>query len=497
MRHFQITLFITAFILYAGIMGCDSTTTTKKETITEMPITTSNKEAEASFKEGLVYFDQGDGLKAKALFAKAIEQDQNMAIAHLYYSFTATTPKEYNEELAKAKANLSSASDWEKDYYDFALSYNNEDRDKRIAVLEKIAKAYPDAARAHLNLGQGYEENNEFAKAREHYQKAIDLNSKWVRGYYSQAYSYLFSIPKDFKKAEENAIKAGAIAPGSAGIQILLGDCYRAQDSMQKAQVAYDNAVKIAPDLPEAYYKRGHTYSFTGKMNEARADYAMAGKLDQSMSGAILNIANTYLYDNNVAAALQYYNGEIKKLDSSKSSPSVNNLIKLSSLQSIASIALHIGDTATLQKAITMRQPLSSEVNVEVGTEEAKITGEASSIYWQALLDALKGNYDAAKTKSEEMKKKLEPIKNSRKLEDYEFLQGFVSFRQKDFPGAIAHFEKADQNDIYNKYWLARANEAGGNADKAKAIYKEVAVYNFNSTGFALVRNEAKKKTAM
>ena len=54
-----------------------------------------------------------------------------------------------------------------------------------------------------------------------------------------------------------------------------------------------------------------------------------------------------------------------------------------------------------------------------------------------------------------------------------------------------------DPNDIYNKYWLAMANEAAGNKDKAMSLFKEVAAYNFNDVGNALVRNEVKKKVAM
>jgi hypothetical protein len=38
------------------------------------------------------------------------------------------------------------------------------------------------------------------------------------------------------------------------------------------------------------------------------------------------------------------------------------------------------------------------------------------------------------------------------------------------------------------------ANEAAGNKDKAALLYKEVASYNFNDIGNALVRAEVKKK---
>ena len=51
---------------------------------------------------------------------------------------------------------------------------------------------------------------------------------------------------------------------------------------------------------------------------------------------------------------------------------------------------------------------------------------------------------------------------------------------------------------VYTKYWLAKANEAAGNNDKAEALYKEVAVYNFNGIDYALVRYEVvNRKPAM
>ncbi len=66
--------------------------------------------------------------------------------------------------------------------------------------------------------------------------------------------------------------------------------------------------------------------------------------------------------------------------------------------------------------------------------------------------------------------------------------------KQKNYADAVSHFQKADPVPIYNKYMLAKANEAAGNKDKATSLYKEVAAYNFNDVGNALVRSEVKKK---
>jgi hypothetical protein len=68
--------------------------------------------------------------------------------------------------------------------------------------------------------------------------------------------------------------------------------------------------------------------------------------------------------------------------------------------------------------------------------------------------------------------------------------------KQKNYKDAITHFENGNPNAImYVKYCLAMANEMAGNKDKANAMYKEIAVYNFNDLGYALIRNDAKKKS--
>jgi len=89
--------------------------------------------------------------------------------------------------------------------------------------------------------------------------------------------TYLFSDPKDYKKAEENALKAVKLAPSSAGIHILLGDCYRAENDLQKAKDAYSKAIELDPNSTDPYYKKGNANTFLGNLEEARQNYADGG----------------------------------------------------------------------------------------------------------------------------------------------------------------------------------------------------------------------------
>ncbi len=47
---------------------------------------------------------------------------------------------------------------------------------------------------------------------------------------------------------------------------------------------------------------------------------------------------------------------------------------------------------------------------------------------------------------------------------------------------------------MYIRYHLALAEEGAGNSAEAKKLFREVSEWNFNSVGFALVREDAAAK---
>ena len=443
----------------------------------------------ASFKEGLALADQGNFLKAREAFSKAIEQDPKFGMAYFMRANTSNTAKEFADNVAKGQANIDSASSWEKMYSEYMSTNLNGDRNKGVEVMKKIADEYPYAARAQANLGNAYAGNNEFDKARECFIKAIELDPKWVGGYSALTTSYLFNEPKDLKKAEENALKLIELAPTSAGAQITLGDCYRAQNDMQKAKDAYAKAVTLDTNAPEAYYKLGHANTYLGNMDEARKNYADGGTHDVNKLASIFNTANTWLYADDTKTAEKYL------MDQLAASASMDASQKSGFLNTVATIAIHNNDGATLKNVVPMMMPLSKQVSKDLGsTPETLAFEKADSLHWQAMIAIVDGKFDQAKSILEAMKTALDPIKDPRKLEGYEYDLGLLSMKQKNYADAVTHFEKTDPNAIYNKYMLAKANEAAGNKDKAMAEYKEVAAYNFNDIGNALVRSEVKKK---
>ena len=492
MKKSFVNLSLAGWITVSLMTGCVGT---KKEKITDIPATSQSKEAIESFRNGLMAQDLNDNQKARIFFLKAIEQDPKLAVAYMYKAGTVLSPKEFAEDLQKAKANLEGTSDWEKLYYEYTATFLNSDWSKRLQVIQEVVAKYPDAARPQVDLGSTWAGSNQPDKARACFLKAIELDPKWAGGYAALVNSYLFFNPKDFKKAEENALKVVELAPSSAGAEIALGDCYRAENELEKAKTAYSKAIELDPKSAESYYKKGNANTFLGNLDEARQNFSDGGKYDESATGAVPFIAYTYLYAGDPKAAIKCYTDAISNLSASGNDQGKSNLAKNMYLQDCASISTFYNDAPKMKELIVQIEPLSVQMGNDIGTREALLSQKAFILSLQAISAVLDGKYDVAKSKAEEIKTTLEPITDPLKLDGYEFVLGFMSLKQKKFTDAVTHFEKTQQTSVYNRYWLALAYEGAGNKDKAKTIYKELADYNFNGIEYALIRNEVKKKS--
>lgn len=454
--------------------------------------TTSSNQASSTFQSALRFYDVGETKKARALFQQAIAQDPKFAIAYVLLATTAQSANEFVLNINMAKQNLASANAWEKLVYDYISANLTNNVDQQLATAKKMVEQFPKNPRSYSYLAGVYSNMKDFAKSRENAQREIAIDPKWPGGYFDLTNSYLFEDPRDFKQAEATALKLVNIA-ATNGTYILLGDTYRAENNLAKAEETYSKAVQQDPESPEALYKRGHARTFLGQFDNARADYEKAGSLDESPIASRSMIALTYLYQDQPQKAMDGLISDADKytqgMDAAKATAG-----KFDLLNSAAKIAAHTRNAQKLQEIVGWLKPLSESIDNTIGTEEAKLTGKADRLLWDGILQVLNSNFsDATKTASE-IKTTLEPIKNPTKLNDYEFLMGCISIRQKDFANAITHFEMTNPFNVYHKYCLARAYEAAGQKEKANEIYKYLANYNFNSIDYALIRNEVKKK---
>ena len=79
-------------------------------------------------------------------------------------------------------------------------------------------------------------------------------------------------------------------------------------------------------------------------------------------------------------------------------------------------------------------------------------------------------------------------------MEPVHELRGLISLLQGNYAEAVGHYEQGNPNNLYTQYHLALAYEGVDNTEQAKQLFGKIADNNFNSVGFALVRQEAMQK---
>src|SRR5207245_6102279 len=107
---------------------------------------------------------------------------------------------------------------------------------------------------------------------------------------------------------------------------------------------------------------------------------------------------------------------------------------------------------------------------------------------------ARRGDDAAAQKQAAQSGELRAPDANPRKLEPMHQLEGFIALYQGKYREAAGHLKLGNTLDPYVKYQLAVATEGAGDAAQAKRLFTEVAEYNFNTIGFALVRKDAQQK---
>lgn len=462
---------------------------------TELPVSAASDEAMQAFKTGMDLLDVGNGQQARVYFSKAIELDSNFATAYLFRANTSPSNDHFKSDLRAAANKLGSENESDKILVEIYRTYLNNNKEERLKQAQQLVATYPTSARALVILGDSYYDINDYQKSREEYQKAIDLDSAWVGGYFSLGTSYMNMEPRDFKRAEENFLHVVELKPDLSGSHVYLGDAYRAQNDLVKARTAYEKALEKDPNDALTYLKRGHVNSYLAAFDNARKDYQKAAELNpDNKATPITYEAYTYLYAGDFKTAKAFLEDKSKNIDKLGLQEGQKNGAKFSFLNSCAVIALHQEDAKEFNRIIALMKPISEKIGESVGTEEAKLQQKAGTLLREAQSLTLKGDYAGAIAKAEEAKTTLEPIKDANKLWQYHYVLSYISYKQGKFDDAIAHMEQSDPSAPYAKYRLAMACEKAGQTERANKIYGELVDYNFNNIGYALIRKELKDK---
>lgn len=460
-----------------------------------LPLTTDADAARSHFLLGQRDADMGRGNSARGHFEAAIAEDPNMAMAHLRAAQTANSFDSYRAHLGHAEELAPEATEAERLLIEIERDGFDGNRDAELAAADRLVTLVPESPRAWLTLASVQAGLNEVEASRASIAHAIEVAPEFAPAHLQMANSLMLTDPKDPATAEEHAGHAIDLEPGETLPYDIMGDAHRAAGDLEGARTAYEQAAELDP-TGSALQQLGHVNSFLGAYDEARADY------DQAIARAEGNAKATYgtwrafvaLHEGNPQAAIDEMNALVDAVDAMGLPEPVG--VKIGILGQIQLIAVHNGLLAQAENANTRREELVRQEIAEVGTDSFRRNAEADLVFRKGMVAAFAGDADAANAGAREMMALLEPENDPRKNEAAHELMGMASFNQGDWEGALAHLRQGNQNNVYNQYLRARANEEAGNDEQARRLYQGLADNYFNNVFTAMLHSEAAEKVS-
>jgi len=491
MKHYKKLLTILTIAVLFSLTSCQSNQTDEPlYPENEVPVNTTSEEAMQEFVVGLDLWEQNNPEKARPYFENALALDPNFVSAQMYRAFSSNSAKDFGENRDKFLAMRDNANQAEVLFMDILKADMDNDGAKELEISKDLVAKYPNSARAHDWLAGSYNGMDMTDKARAHWAKGLEIDSNYIPAIANLGFSYLFTTPKDFKKAEKYISMVVEKVPSSSRAHIDMGDYYRAQNDLKKALASYTKASQLDPEDEVSYSKAGHTNSFLGNYEAARKNFQDARSVSEFGTDSYNFESYTYLYEGDHKKALAFLMDAAKGVDAMDIPESNKTGTKMNCTFNCAMIAMHHGDVDHLNEVVELMKPLSTKIGEDVGSNASKMNQKANRHYWDAMASVAGGDYEEAAAKAEMIKTTLESSTDVNKLRSYHRVNALLNFKQENYEKALEHMAHLDVDNVYDKYWMAKAEMKLGNEVKAMEMFKEISTYNFNGVGYALIRNE-------
>jgi tetratricopeptide (TPR) repeat protein/predicted Ser/Thr protein kinase len=411
-------------------------------------------EAERLAETGAEYLRDGAFWHASKALERAVEIDDRYALAHARLA-EAWMEQDYSDrvdrELLIARQLVPDPSvldDRDRLYFEAVTSTATRRFDEAARAYEEIARRWPEAPAAHVDLGRAYERRE---------------------------------ADGDFKRATDSYIEATRRDPKYATAYLRVGNLYARRQQYDSAAAAYDQAEAIyrerglAEGRAEVHYRRGSTLRNRGMLADARAelqrslDISRTNGYEAKQVNALLQLSAVEYAENNPDVAARRAREAIELAQSA----GLENLVALG-LVDLGNTFFARGEYAEAEKYL--RQGLAfaernkahrvraralinlGSLNIQRGTtdEGVPLVEQALALYRSGghrkeTLQALtilgraqrqKGNYKEAVAVFEQQLQLAGQAGDPSQVALAHNEIGSVLLRQDDYPAALRHFDE-------------------------------------------------------
>ena len=213
------------------------------------------------------------------------------------------------DEIVKIK-NGKSTKDVEK-LFNMGNAYDDEGNyDKAIEYYQKTIELKPDNTEVYNNMGIAYNHKGSYDKAIEYYEKAIELNPDLSEAFNNMGNAY--SDKGNYDKAIECYQKVIELNPDDVDAYYNMGNAYFKKGNYNKAIECYKESIELNPDDVDAYSNMGFTYKNKGNYDKAIEYYQKAIELKPDKDEAYNNMGIAYHEKCNYDKAIECYKKAIE-----------------------------------------------------------------------------------------------------------------------------------------------------------------------------------------
>lgn len=180
-----------------------------------------------------------------------------------------------------------------------------------ISSYQDAIQLEPQFYLAHFSLGNVYKKLQQFETAIGHYQTALKIHPNAAEVHNNLA--MVFQKLEQVESALEHFESALRLMPDSVSILNNLGSIYFKVGKEENAVQCFNRAIELDSQSAESYYHLANLYYKTQDFDKAIECYQKTLALDPKVAEAAMNLGNVYLEKDNVDEALKCYKQAIRE----------------------------------------------------------------------------------------------------------------------------------------------------------------------------------------
>ena len=455
--------------------------------VVKIPVTTSTAEARQEYLKGRAL---GENLRAhdsRVVLQRAVKKDPGFALAHYSLALSSPTAKEFFAHLKQAVALRDKASEGERLMILGLQAGANADTDKQRRYYEQLVSAYPRDERAHFLLGNNYFGQQDYPKALEEYQKSIEIAADYAPAYNLLGYAY--RQVERYDDAEKAFKKYIELIPNDPNPYDSYAELLMKMGRFDESIALYRKALKTDPHFSPSHIGIASNLTYQGKHDAARAEawkLHQAARNDADRRNAFFARAVSYADEGKLDEALV----ELKKQYAV--AEKINDGANMAGdAVAMGDVSLEVGNTEEAQKYY--EQALELQLNSDL-SDEVKDDAKLVHHYNLGRVALHTKDLAAARKHADAFMQGATAKKNAAEIRQAHELAGTIALKERQFDQALGYLAKANQQDPYVLYRMAKAYKGKGEESKSAELFRRAANHTTLPTlNHAFVRLKARK----